>query len=72
MKKILEDYDEYRDIIPKEVFDFIDNAPTIALCGETSDGLPLIDLRPKPDCENCDYRKFVENLIYSFMEGYEL
>lgn len=26
----------------------IDNAPTVIWCSETSDGLPLMDLRPRP------------------------
>ncbi len=29
----------------------IDNAPTIIWCSETSDGLPLMDLRPRPQGE---------------------
>lgn len=31
--------------------DLIDNAPTIIWCSETSDGLPLMDLRPRPQGE---------------------
>lgn len=29
----------------------IDNAPTIVKCDKTSDGLPLMDLRPRPQGE---------------------
>ena len=29
----------------------IDNAPTVIWCSETSDGLPLMDLRPRPQGE---------------------
>lgn len=29
----------------------IDNAPTIIWCSETSEGLPLMDLRPRPKGE---------------------
>lgn len=32
-----------------EIYDkCIDNAPTIIWCSETSEGLPLMDLRPRP------------------------
>ncbi len=31
--------------------DLIDNATTIIWCSETSDGLPLMDLRPRPQGE---------------------
>jgi len=30
---------------------YIDNAPTIAWCNRTSDGLPLLDLRERPQGE---------------------
>ena len=34
----------------------IDNAPTVIWCNETSDGLPLMDLRPRPQGEWIRYR----------------
>ena len=37
--------------ILRDVFCYIDGAPTIAKCGKTSDGLPLMDLRPRPQGE---------------------
>ena len=43
---------EYGDAIPVEwVMNAIDNTPTIIWCSETSDGLPLMDLRPRPQGE---------------------
>lgn len=42
-------------------FEEIDNAPTIIWCNQTSEGLPLFDLREKPQdeivkCQDCKYR----------------
>lgn len=34
----------------------IDNAPTVIWCNETSDGLPLMDLRPRPQGEWLTHR----------------
>lgn len=34
----------------------IDNAPTVIWCSETSDGLPLMDLRPRPQGKWIRYR----------------
>lgn len=38
------------------ILNAIDNTPTIIWCSETSDGLPLMDLRPRPQ------GKWIENL----------
>lgn len=31
-----------------EIFDMIETAPTVVKCGITSEGLPLLDLTPRP------------------------
>jgi len=36
--------------------DAIDNAQTIIWCSETSEGYPLMDLRPKGECKTCRHR----------------
>ena len=35
----------------KDLEDIIDNAPTIIWCSKNSDGLPLMDLRSRPQGE---------------------
>lgn len=41
-----------------DIFNLIKNAPTVIWCSETSEGLPLMDLRPKPQVAYlCKYHK---------------
>lgn len=42
----------------------IDNATTIAKCGKTSDGLPLMDLRPRPQGEWIFHKDYNESCRY--------
>jgi hypothetical protein len=48
-KEHLEESYEYTEL--SEVIEMLNNAPTIIWCSETSDGLPLMDLRPRPKGE---------------------
>ena len=43
--------EELRDWADPSVLTFINNAPTIIWCSETPNGLPLMDLRPRPQGE---------------------
>ena len=44
----------------KQILQDIDNAPTVIYCGTTSDGVPLMDLRPKPEWIPITTRKLTE------------
>lgn len=46
----LMDISDYLNI-HEQIKDIIDNAPIIIMCDKTSDGLPLMDLRPRPKGE---------------------
>lgn len=41
--------------IRKAICEVIDNAPTIIYCNQTSEGLPLMDLRPRPQGKWIEY-----------------
>lgn len=51
LKSLIEDFPEWMKFDKDRVIKTIDNAPTIAKCGISSEGLPLMDLRPKPTGE---------------------
>lgn len=48
-KKQLENADEYTELA--EVIEMLDNAPTVIWCSETPEGLPLMDMRERPQGE---------------------
>ena len=47
LKKALDEQMRFEENCRDSVFDIIDNVPTIIWCSENSDGLPLMDLRPR-------------------------
>lgn len=49
--KELDEYNEFAVFDCESVKDIIDNAPTIIWCSENSEGLPLMNLRPRPQGE---------------------
>ncbi len=51
---LIKEVNENKELFEKErvyLEGLLLNAPTIIWCGETSDGLPLMDLRPRPQGE---------------------
>ena len=53
------------------LFGLIDNAQTVIYCSETSDGLPLMDLRPRPKGEYID-EDVMQIIKENFDIGYEM
>lgn len=59
---LIKEVNENKELFEKErvyLEGLLLNAPTIIWCGETSDGLPLMDLRPQVECKTCkNYHPF--------------
>ena len=71
VEKIKKEITHNRDISADavcDVLDIIDGAPTVIWCSESCGGHPLMDLRPRPDCEKCVYHVFTENLVDRIVE----
>ena len=56
-KTLCEEYEAREHYIGEKMIQAIDNAPTIIWCSQTSEGLPLMDMRVKPqsECKSCMY-----------------
>ena len=48
----------------EKISNIIDNAPTIIWCSKTPDGLPLIDLRPRPQGEWIEKQETPSSISY--------